>query len=92
MESREYTVTVQRTSCYRAAQERARRRARAGMLRKRVCAAIAFISFFLALGSAGALEQDSIGLAQAAMQLALFLGMTALFSWLAGGFDYEETD
>jgi len=92
METREYTVTVQELARWRAAQLRAKRRAKAERLRKRTCGAIAFISFFMLLGSVGALENDSITLAQGAVQMLLSGGALGLFSWLAGGFDYEEAD
>ena len=90
METREYTVTAQELARWREAQLRAKRRAKAERLRKRICGAIAFVSFFLLLGSAGALENDSITLAQGAVQILLTGGACALFTWLAGGFDYEE--
>ena len=83
MEQRQYTVTVQRTSVYK-------REKRRELRKRRVCGAIAFVSFFLLLGSAGALENDSITLAQGAVQILLTGGACALFTWLAGGFDYEE--
>lgn len=83
MEQRQYTITVQRTSRY----NRARRKA---LVKRRVCGTIAFVSFFLLLGSVGALENDSITLAQGAVQMLLTGGACALFTWLAGGFDDEE--
>lgn len=90
MELREYTVTVQRSASYRAARERASRKARRERRRKGVCGAIAFISFFLLLGSVGALEHGNVTLTQGIVQMLLFIGAAALFTWLAGGFDNEE--
>lgn len=83
MEQRHYTVTVRRTSSYK-------REKRRELCKCRVCGAVAFVSFFLLLGSAGALENDSITLAQGIVQMLLTGGACALFAWLAGGFDYEE--
>ena len=50
----------------------------------------AFISFFLLLGSVGALEHGNITMTQGIVQMLLFIGAAALFTWLAGGFDNEE--
>ena len=53
---------------------------------KRVFGTLAFLAFFFALGSAGALEQDGISLAQGTIQMATGIGAFGLFTWLAGGF------
>ena len=85
MEQRQYTVTVQRTSRYL-------RKKRLALVKRRVCGTIAFISFFFLLGSVGAVEQDTISLAQGTAQMALSLGAGALFVWMAGGFDDESDE
>lgn len=54
---------------------------------RRVCGALAVLSFFFLLGSAGALEQDMVTIPQAIVQMAVGLGAFALFAWLAGGFE-----
>ena len=90
MEQRHYTVTVRRSASYRAARERASRKAKRERRRKNVCGAIAFISFFMTLGSVGALEHGNITMTQGILQMLLFIGAAALFTWLAGGFDNEE--
>lgn len=53
---------------------------------RRAFGALAFLAFFFALGSAGALEQDGISLAQGALQMTVGVGAFGLFTWLAGGF------
>ena len=58
--------------------------------RKSVCGAIAFTFFFLLMGSVGALERGNVTLTQGTVQMLLFIGAAALFTWLAGGFDDEE--
>ena len=51
---------------------------------RRVCGALAVLSFFFALGSAGSLEQDLISLGRGALQMSLGVGGFGLFGWLAG--------
>ena len=45
---------------------------------------LAGVSFFLLLGIAGGVEQDSIALGAGAWMMAASMGAWALFSWLAG--------
>ncbi len=53
---------------------------------QRVWNALAGVSFFLLLGIAGGVEQDSIALGAGAWMMAATLGAGTLFAWLAGWF------
>lgn len=59
------------------------RRRKRRTLRK-VWSVLAGVSFFLLLGIAGGVEQDSIALGAGAWMMAASMGAWALFSWLAG--------
>lgn len=54
---------------------------------KKVFGALAFLSFFVALGTVGAIEQDMVSLGTGFLRAAIALGCMWLFGWLAGGFD-----
>lgn len=53
---------------------------------RRVCGVLAALSFMLALGSVGSIEQNLIPLGQGCLQAAGGIGGFGLFAWLAGGF------
>ena len=54
--------------------------------RKSVFGAIAFLSFFLVLGSVGAMERYTISFEQGTVQMFGFMASFALCAYLAGGF------
>lgn len=49
-----------------------------------VCGAIAFVMFFLALGTVGSMEQDLIPLGSGFVRTLVFEALFALFAKLAG--------
>ena len=59
--------------------------------RKSIFGAIAFVSFFLVLGSVGAMERYTISFEQGAVQMVGFMASFALCAYLAGGFK-ERSD
>ena len=58
---------------------------------KKVFGALAVVSFICLFGSVGAVEQDMVTLGTGFIYMALSLAAFALFTWLAGGFDYSYT-
>ena len=54
--------------------------------RKSIFGAIAFLSFFLVLGSVGAMERYTISFEQGAVQMFGFMASFVLTAYLAGGF------
>ena len=59
--------------------------------RKSIFSAIAFASFFLVLGSVGAMERYTISFVQGAVQMFGFMASFGLSTYLAGGFK-ERSD
>ncbi len=59
---------------------------------RKVCGALAFLSFLVMYGTAGGIERDRIGLASGFLLCLLFLALAALFTYLAGGFYGQEDD
>lgn len=57
------------------------------LIRKTVFGVIAFVMFFLMLGTVGAIECDTVPLGIGTIRAFAFMGLWALFSWLAGAFD-----
>lgn len=57
---------------------------------KKVFGVLCFLSFLLALGAVGAIEQDLIDLVPGAIRAFAFIGLFALFGKLAGAFDYTD--
>lgn len=55
--------------------------------KKTVFGVIAFVMFFLMLGTVGAIEQDMIPLLQGMIRTFAFMALWVLFSWLAGAFE-----
>lgn len=58
--------------------------------RKSVSGVIAFVMFFLMLGTVGGIENDTIPLLPGMIQTFAALGLWVLFSHLAGAFDYPQ--
>ena len=58
---------------------------------KKIFSAIAFTSFFLVLGSVGAMERYTISLVQGAVQMFGFMASFGLSAYLAGSFT-ERSD
>lgn len=58
---------------------------------KRFFGILALISFLYLLGAAGGIEQNTIPLEAGAIHMAAGLIAFAVFTWLAGGFDYSCT-
>jgi len=58
---------------------------------KKVFGVLAFVSFMCLYGSVRAVEQDMVTLGTGIICMALSLAAFALFTWLAGGFDYSYT-
>lgn len=58
--------------------------------RKSVSGVIAFVMFFLMLGTVGGIENDTIPLLPGMIQTFAFMGLLVLFSHLAGAFDYPQ--
>lgn len=58
---------------------------------KKVFGVLAFVSFMCLYGSVGAVEQDMVTLGTGIICMGLSLAAFALFTWLAGGFDYSYT-
>lgn len=58
--------------------------------RKSVSGVIAFVMFFLMLGTVGGIENDTIPLLPGMIQTFAFMGLWVLFSHLAGAFDYPQ--
>lgn len=58
--------------------------------RKSVSGVIAFVMFFLMLGTVGGIENDTIPLLPGMIQTFAFMGLWVLFSYLAGAFDYSQ--
>lgn len=58
--------------------------------RKSVSGVIAFVMFFLMLGTVGGIENDTIPLLPGMIQTFAFMGQWVLFSHLAGAFDYPQ--
>ena len=54
--------------------------------RKSIFGAIALVSFFLVLGSVGAMERYTISFVQGAVQMFGFMASFVLTTYLAGGF------
>ena len=54
--------------------------------RKSIFGAIAFVSFFLVLGSVGAMETYRISFEQGVMQICVFLICFVCCSYVSGGF------
>lgn len=54
--------------------------------RKSVSGVIAFVMFFLMLGTVGGIENDTIPLLPGMIQTFAFMGLWVLFSHLAGAF------
>ena len=57
---------------------------------KTVCGVIAFVMFFVMLGTVGAVENDALPLLPGAVRILAALGLWVLFSYLAGAFDYSQ--
>lgn len=57
---------------------------------KTVCGVIAFVMFFVMLGTVGAVEQNMVPLAEGTARMFAALGLWVLFSYLAGAFDYSQ--
>lgn len=60
---------------------------------KTVCGVIAFVFFFLMLGTVGAIEQDQVALGTGTIRAFVFEALWAVFAKLAGAFDpvpYKE--
>ena len=52
---------------------------------------IAFVMFFLIIGTVGAVECDALPLFEGTIRLIIFLALWVLFTYLAGGFEeYSE--
>lgn len=58
--------------------------------RKSVSGVIAFVMFFLMLGTVDGIENDTIPLLPGMIQTFAFMGLWVLFSHLAGAFDYPQ--
>lgn len=58
--------------------------------RKSLSGVIAFVMFFLMLGTVGGIENDTIPLLPGMIQTFAFMGLWVLFSHLAGAFDYPQ--
>lgn len=58
--------------------------------RKSVSGVIAFVMFFLMLGTVDGIENDTIPLLPGMIQTFAFMGLWILFSHLAGAFDYPQ--
>lgn len=86
MEQKYIELTVHRPG-YAA---RKARRERIERCKRRVCGVLAALSAMLMLGTVGGVEQNMMELGTGALYMALTLAATVLFTWLAGGFDYEE--
>ena len=86
MEQKYIELTVHRPgyAARKARRERIERR------KRRVCGVLAALSAMLMLGTVGGVEQNMMELGTGALYMALTLAATVLFTWLAGGFDYEE--
>lgn len=54
---------------------------------KTVCGVIAFVFFFLMLGTVGAIEQDQVALGPGIIRAFVFEALWAVFCKLAGAFD-----
>ena len=54
---------------------------------KTVCGVIAFVMFFVMLGTVGAVENDALPLLPGAVRILAALGLWVLFSYLAGALD-----
>lgn len=57
---------------------------------KKLYGALAVAAFLGVIGSVGAIEYETATLLRGAVQTAIFLLLFALFTWAAGGFDYER--
>lgn len=57
---------------------------------KKVYGTLAFISFFMVIGAAGASEHNTISFTQTIIQVGLSLVSFYIFARLAGAFDYNE--
>lgn len=55
--------------------------------KKTVFGVIAFVMFFLMLGTVGAVEQDALPLVGGMIRAFVYMGLWVLFTWLAGGFE-----
>ena len=56
-------------------------------IRKTVFGVIAFVMFFLMIGTVGAVECDTLPLGSGMVQAFVYMGLWVLFSWLAGAFE-----
>lgn len=86
MNERYIEVTIHRPG-HAARQARRERKERC---KRRVCGVLAALSAMLMLGTVGGVEQNMMELGTGALYMALTLAATVLFTWMAGGFDYEE--
>lgn len=59
---------------------------------KTVCGAIAFVLFFLMLGTVGAIEQDIVPLFPGMIRVFALMALWVLFCNLSGAFDYTEPE
>lgn len=57
--------------------------------RKTVCGVIAFVMFFVLLGTVGAVEQNTVPFAEGTARMFAALGLWAFFTWQSGAFDYS---
>jgi len=55
--------------------------------KKNLYGTIAFVSFFIVLGSVGAMEHDTVPFWQGVGQVFFFMASFAFFTYLAGGFE-----
>ena len=58
--------------------------------RKTVCGVIAFVMFFVLLGTVGAVEQNTVPFAEGTARMFAALGLWAFFTWQSGAFDYSH--
>ena len=85
MEQKYIELTVHRPgyAVRKARRERIERR------KRRVCGVLAGVSALFLFGVVGGIEQDLMPLGTGTLYMALGVATTALFTWLAGGFDNE---
>ena len=58
---------------------------------KKVFGIIAILSFLFLLGTVGSMEQDMIPLGTGVIRMVVGLASFWLFTWLAGGFNFDHT-
>lgn len=58
---------------------------------KKMFGVIAFLSFLFLLGTVGSVEQGMMSLGTGVVRMVFSLVSFAVFTWLAGGFDYSYT-